>query len=171
LVDNEIFAKIQSNSQNAFLTIDARSILRSKQFSGLDAMTHQEKKQFQKIYLEEKLKKENHKTNYLTDRSFVDLAAYWHEINSETCAIKECSNYYNTCQVAVLRYDIHFYFPFGIIDFNPDSYRSSNLDYNRRIDNNILYFLSLWDIDYIVMNESNIDSRVNIVLNKILELE
>lgn len=172
LVDNEKFSKIQDSSINSFLTVDARSILSSKQFSGLDVMSSGEKKQFQEIYFEEKLKKENHKTNYLTDRSFVDLAAYWCEIDFEAFDnAKESANYCDACKVAALRYDLHFYFPLGIIDFDHDGYRSVDLDFNSRVDNNILYYLNLWDINYIVMNDGNLENRINIVLNKILELE
>lgn len=170
LLENEMFSNLIGDSKDLFLTIDARSILTSKKFSCLDNMTHNEKKHFQEIYLKEKIKKEKFKDNYLTDRSFVDLAAYWRENDPEVRTSGESGNYYKKCKLNVVRYDIHFYFPFGTIRFTPDGFRSFDLDYNKSIDKNIRYFLELWDINYVVMNELDIESRVHVVLNKMSQL-
>lgn len=168
LLDNDIFKKLITQECH-FFTVDARSILRANKFLSIDCMTINEKKQFQYMYLKKKLEQEGNQINYLTDRSFVDLAAYWYEIDIETLNSKESNDYYTQCKKAALQYDIHFYFPFDVIRFDEDGYRSTNMDYNKKIDNNILRFLNLWNINYIIINQSDINGRINIILNEIMK--
>ena len=149
-----------------FLTTDARSILDSLGFKQMDFMTKFQTKQFQEIYFQKKIKNEIDKDNIIVDRSFVDVASYW--------LIRECENNValagklieDSCKQSK-KYDLHFYFPYGIIPFEDDGYRSRNESQRKQIGEQIKKFLDEWGIKYVLLDTDDLDEKVGIVISQL----
>jgi len=152
-----------------FLTTDARYILDSLGFKQMDLMTKEQKKYFQQIYLEKKIDLESNRNNIIVDRSFVDVASYW--------LVRECDNDISLAGKLVddasrltKKYDLHFYFPYGIIPFEDDGYRSRDEEQRKQIGEQIKHFLEEWGIKYVQMNTPILSERVNMVLTQLNSL-
>lgn len=84
-------------------------------------MTREQTIHFQKIYFKRKKLIEVKEENFIVDRSFVDVASYW--------LVRECDNnleianeLINEAKILSKSYDLHFYFPYGLISFEDDGY-------------------------------------------------
>lgn len=150
-----------------FVTADARAMLRAQGHASMDAMSRQELLAFQYGYLRHKLVSEAGVDGYLTDRSFVDVAAYWLERDSFGVDEAESHQFVAQCEAAARRYDLHVYFPVGVIAFQDDGYRSRNLQFHARIDARITGLLADWGIDAMVLRSADIDERVEEVVARL----
>ncbi|MFZ0943940.1 MAG: ATP-binding protein [Syntrophobacteraceae bacterium] len=146
-----------------FITVDARSLLTSRGFQSVDRMSPHELRDFQTEYLSKKIHTEDGQDNYITDRSFVDVAAYWIERDAEGLPLSDVEPYVERCREEVKRYDTHFYFPFGIIQFESDGFRSEDLDFHTRIDLRIQKLLKEWNLRVETLNSRNLLERREIV--------
>lgn len=147
----------------SFFTTDARSLLNAMGAKQMDLMTNTETIAFQKLYFQKKRDDELGKDNFIVDRSFVDVASYW--------LIRECKNDFSLAKdlvmkskVLSMKYDIHFYFPYGIIPFKSDGYRSENEIQRKEIGSQIKIFLDEWNLRYISLDTSDLKKRVEIVM-------
>lgn len=154
-----------------FITTDARELLRQLKFQNMDAMTREQTMQFQSLYFYQKLRAEDSLDSFLTDRSFVDVTAYWICRDTYDLSITEQHRLLDPCRQEASKYDIHFYFPPGLFQFESDGYRSNNMKFHMMIDRAIRGYLNAWSIRYIVMNSSSIDKRIEMVLNEIRKAE
>ena len=148
-----------------FVKLDARQILQEKGFQSMDEMSPYELKDFQLTYLSRKIDHEYYLDNYLTDRSFIDLAAYWLE---QVCpSLPECYNhsYIEYCFQKASLYDVHFYFPYGLFNFESDGYRSENQKFHLRIDNTIQSLISKWNIETYNIDFVDLNQRSNFVID------
>ncbi|NUQ77828.1 MAG: AAA family ATPase [Polyangiaceae bacterium] len=149
-----------------FLTADARALLEELGFHSMDSMSRDQLRTFQLRYFSRKQQIEQNQDHYVTDRSFVDVAAYW--VQRDTLEIPaERNRLVLPCLGEAKKYDIHFYIPYGSIDFEPDGYRSNDLRFHQRIDRQILEFLKEWQLPYIQIQPPNHDERIKIVLDYI----
>jgi nicotinamide riboside kinase len=153
----------------AFLTTDARSILSSLGFKQMDLMTKEQTIFFQKLYFEKKQKTESNAVDFIVDRSFVDVASYWlvRDCNNDISLAKEIID--DACKFSK-KYDLHFYFPHGIIPFEDDGYRSKNEFQRKQIDEQIKLFLEEWGIKYVQLDAFDLNERVKIVINELNQL-
>lgn len=140
-----------------FITADARRILRELGHTNVDAMSIEEKRQFQFAYLERKLLLELGRTHYFTDRSFVDLASYWIEYLGGT--LSDQDEYIAQCRSAATRYDAHFYFPSALIPLQSDGYRSTDEASRTRTDVIIKEILQAWNIPAVELSILDLDTR------------
>lgn len=148
-----------------FITIDARSLLKEYGFRGLDNMSTQDRIRFQRLYLERKLLLENGEDGYLTDRSFIDVAAYWLEVDAASTEASDVGSYVECCRKAANRYDIHFYFPFGLFQFEADGYRSEQACFNERIDSRISQLIREWGIEVVNLDMKDLTARCDAVVD------
>ncbi len=105
--------------------------------------------------------------NYISDRSLVDVIAYTKYIAENS---PEFDNTILSVQEQILDFVVKnnlmgtiFYIPIEIPLFL-DGVRSSNEDFRKRIDNNILHYLKKFNIPYVKVSGSK-DERL-LILNK-----
>jgi len=169
----ELFKNDEFESYNLnFSTTDARLLLDNMGAKQMDLMTDTQRMTFQKLYFRKKKEQELEKDNFIVDRSFVDVASYW--------LVRECKNDISLANENNLliqskefstRYDIHFYFPYGIIPFEADGYRSENDKQRQEIGIQIYTFLNEWNLKYISLDTENLSERVKIVIETLQGLK
>jgi nicotinamide riboside kinase len=148
------------------VTADARALLRESGFHGMDAMTQEQTRAFQRRYFLRKRDSEAELTEFISERSFVDVAAYWMERDSND-ASTTIDNFVEECRLQSLKYDWHFYLPFGLFPFESDGYRSEDLDFHRRIDWRIRELLREWRLVTVTLDTPIHSERVATVLRTI----
>jgi len=155
-----------------FSTTDARSLLKDMGAKQMDLMTDAQRMTFQKLYFQKKQEQELNKDNFIVDRSFVDVASYW--------LIRECKNDISIAnkndlliksKAFSMKYDMHFHFPYGIIPFEADGYRSENDKQRKEIGTQIHTFLKEWKLKYISLNMVDLTKRVEIVMEALRDLK
>lgn len=150
-----------------FVTTDARAMLRERGHASMDEMSVPDLLAFQRAYLARKLELEHGRGGYVTDRSFVDVAAYWLERDSAAAEAQESQRFVAECRVAAKRYDLHVYFPPGITPFQSDGYRSENAEFHLRINDRIVALLDAWSVNPLVLNSGDIEERVEAVIARL----
>jgi hypothetical protein len=153
-----------------FITVDARRLLLSHGFQSMDRMFPNELRTFQAEYLSRKVCIEDNRDNYLTDRSFVDVAAYWIERDAGSLPLSEVEPYVTRCHREVQRYDIHFYFPFGAIKFESDGFRSEDAYFHLRIDLRIQKLLQDWKLKVVKLDAIDLIERRELVIGHLRNL-
>jgi len=148
-----------------FITVDARKLLEERGFKSMDRMITEEKIKFQAAYLEKKLVLENGRDSYFTDRSFIDVASYWLELDKTGLPASDIDSYIERCRQEVGRYDLHFYFPYGLFPFESDGYRSEQIDLHERIDSRICQFISEWGCKVMSLDVKDLGSRCDAVID------
>ena len=169
----ELFKHDEFKSYNMnFSTTDARSLLDNMGAKQMDLMTDAQRMTFQKLYFEKKKEQELEKDNFIVDRSFVDVASYWlvRECKNDISLANE-NNLLLQSKKFSMRYDMHFYFPYGIIPFEADGYRSENDNQRQEIGTQIHTFLNEWNLKHIILDTDNLFDRVKIVLETLRGLK
>jgi nicotinamide riboside kinase len=149
-----------------YLTADARKILEASGFHSMDAMTRSQLRSFQLSYFRSKQELERGQDQFITDRSFVDVAAYWVQRDAFDAPMDQ-EQLVLPCSAEARKYDIHFYFPHGLISFEQDGYRSNDLGFHERIDRQIQRFLVEWNLPYESICTANHQERVEAVLSRV----
>lgn len=152
------------------LNADARSIIRELGCRSMDIMTREQNREFQILYFKKKKKMENNLENFLVERSFVDVAAYWLIRDTYDLGIEEQDKLIFPCYEESKKYDLHIYLPFGLIPFEDDGYRPSNIEFNKEICRQTKKFLTEWNLNYIEIKTGDLEQRINIVTKEILKL-
>ena len=163
LMSSEKFKKIVSK----FIYVDGRNILKQMGCQHMDKMSREQQKKFQLEYYKKKLELEENQDNYLTDRSFVDIAAYWLVRDTYDQSSQEQNLLLKPCKNLALKYDYTFYLPTGIIDFEKDGYRPERPEFNELVDNKIRNFLKEWKINYYTIKDKSLTKRLNFILKTI----
>ena len=107
------------------------------------------------------------RTRFLVDRSFLDVAAYWLVRDAFDLPIADQSEFENQCRTLARAYDLHVHFPIGQIPFASDGYRSEDIYFHHSIAEMIETLLARWQIRFISIASSDLDSRTQQVLNAI----
>jgi nicotinamide riboside kinase len=155
---------------DTFLTTDARSLLKAMGHKSMDNMRRDELRQFQRTYLARKQEIEAGLSRYLTDRSFVDVAAYWLRRDAPGLDPEEVEPVVSACRAGAGKYDLHIYCPFGLFPFKPDGYRSDNIEYHREIGEQIASLLSDWGLKFITLDTPDHQERIARVLAEMRSL-
>lgn len=155
---------------NKIMNADARSIIRSLGCKSMDLMNRDQNREFQILYFEKKKKMENSIDSFLAERSFVDIAAYWIIRDTYDQDVKEQNKIMVPCKEESKKYDLHIYLPFELIPFEADGYRSNDMDFHRRIDNQIRNNLINWNLKFIEIKTDNLSERIDIVTKEILRI-
>ncbi|MCY1040108.1 ATP-binding protein [Corallococcus sp. bb12-1] len=150
-----------------FLTTNARGLLERMGHKSMDSMQRDELLKFQREYLAHKQQMEEGRDRYLTDRSFVDVAAYWLRRDAIELDPEQQAEVVDVCRVAARRYDLHVYCPFGVVEFTSDGYRSEDLRHHREIGEQIASFLSEWGVRSITLDTADHEDRVARVLAEV----
>ena len=118
-----------------------------------------------------KIQLERNETNYITQRSFVDSAAYWivRDAVDEPSSFKE--PFVEKCKSLTKLYDGHIFLPFGQIPLEHDGYRSNDIEQFYRVSNAIESYLQLWNIDYCHIDTGNMNDRIEQAIEYILSVE
>ncbi len=146
------------------LTVDARAILKNMGHKSMDKMTKEQLQKFQLLYLNKKILLEKGKECFLVERSFVDIAAYWIERDSIGAPSDVTNLLLEKCRNQSKKYDLHVYFPFGVIPFEEDGYRSENMESHFRVDARILQLLTQWQLEPILtLNYPELSKRLSTV--------
>ena len=138
-----------------YIGADARTLLEERALRNVDEMSKEQRIDFQLAYFERKLSLEHSHESYITDRSFVDVAAYWIEYTT-----LPNDKFVSRCRHESKRYDTHVYFPPNLIGFESDGYRSFDLDVHRRIDELIVTLLKDWSIQPVAIQKVDLDGRL-----------
>ncbi len=150
------------------IDVDARSILRSMGNKNIDMLTPAQSRVFQKRYINEKIKIEENETNYITQRSFVDAAAYWTVRDSANGDPFENKEIIQLCSSCAQRYDLHIFLPFGQIPIEDDGYRSHNIKQYEDVSKAIESYLQKWKINYLRISTGDLQERIREAKNYIL---
>lgn len=153
---------------NKLLSVNARSLLDQLGHKSMDSMGKKDFAVFQLCYFLEKRKMESGQDNYLTDRSFVDIAAYWSVKRRPYDPFEREEDLVTLCREEAKKYDLHIYLPFGLIPFQSDGYRSEKIEFNRIIDQKIMHFLESWDLERIILDSPEQSERVTKVINWVI---
>ena len=153
-----------------FLTTNARGLLERMGHKSMDRMRRDELLEFQREYLAQKQQLEVGRDRYLTDRSFVDVAAYWLRRDAIELGPEQREEVVEVCRVAARRYELHVYCPFGVVGFKSDGYRSEDLRHHQEIGEQIASFLSEWGVRFITLDTANHEERVERVLAEVRAL-
>ncbi|HLL00425.1 MAG TPA: ATP-binding protein [Myxococcaceae bacterium] len=155
---------------DSFLTTDARSLLRDMGHTSMDKMRRDELQWFQRTYLKRKQEIEAGQRRFLTDRSFVDVAAYWLRRDAMGLEASEIEPVVNACREGASKYDLHIYCPFGVFPFKPDGYRSDNVAHHQEIGEQIAELLKDWGVKFITLDTPDHSERIARVLEAIRSL-
>lgn len=166
LMDNPEFSKYAFK----FLSVDGRRLLKKLGFNHMDSMSREQLMDFQLQYFAMKIQNELCQKEFITDRSFVDVASYWIVRDTFDKSEAEQNILLIPCMAESQEYDITFYLPFGAIPFQADGYRPESFEFNSRIDNEIQLFLDKWKINYCRLDSGNLSDRVSMVLNELAKL-
>lgn len=150
-----------------YVTADARDLLEEMGHHSMDVMTKEQTLEFQRRYLERKLALEAGAHPILTERSTVDVAAYWLVRDAAGLPVGSRDEYVETCRAHAEKYDLHVYLPFGVIPFRSDGYRSENLDFHEQIGRQIKTLLDEWKLEYITLEMADMNDRVARILEHV----
>jgi hypothetical protein len=130
----------------------------------MDAMTQDDTRAFQLEYYRRKLEQEAAISDFVTDRSFVDVAAYWLERDTVGCTSVVRDQLLPPCREQSAKYTLHIYLPFGLVPFEKDGYRSENIDLHKAVDRRIAELLRSWELRVLALDTSDHVRRVELVL-------
>ena len=150
-----------------YIPTDARALLDEMGCHNIDIMSQNQLRKFQISYFNKKKKLENGEDNYITDRSFIDIAAYWAQRDAYNTSKETQNHLIIPCKEEARKYDIHIYLPFGLIKFESDGYRSENIEHHKAIDIQIKSFLEKWNLKYIILETPDIPERIRLVRDAI----
>lgn len=146
------------------LSVNARTILNEMGHKSMDKMTKAQLQKFQLLYLDRKLLLEKDKGSFLVERSFVDIAAYWIERDSTEAPNNITELLIEECKNQSKNYDLHVYFPFGVIPFEEDGYRSLDMESHYKVGARILKLLSQWNLQPVLkLNYPELSKRYSTV--------
>jgi predicted ATPase len=152
---------------NKFIYVDGRELLREMGCQSMNKMSMQQQKEYQLRYYRKKIEKEENLDNYITDRSFVDIAAYWLTRDTFDQSVQEQELLISPCKKLAMKYDYTFYLPSGSIEFEKDGYRPEDFEFNKAIDKRIKLFLDEWGIEYYKIWFKSLDERVKYIVETI----
>ena len=135
---------------------------RSKLSKKVDELTLDEKLTFQNSCFMDKKIFESNQDNYIVERSFVDLLAYRSFISPIPT-----NEEINAHIILAKQYDLHFFFPYGIISYESDGFRPTD-EYSKKVSEKIFEILNSNDIYYITLNSSSLDDRCKIIITRFL---
>ncbi|XPV70196.1 MAG: AAA family ATPase [Halarcobacter sp.] len=142
-----------------YINVDSRKIIDDLNHTNIDDLNKKEFLEFQKIWLNEKLKNEKSIEHFITDRTYIDAIAYIFNRNVDD---KELFNIYlKNMEI----YDFIFYLPIGRIPFTYDGYRSKDKESNKNVDNYILELFQKNEIKYHKVDISDFESSLEYILN------
>lgn len=146
------------------LSTDARSLLSQLGYKSMDAMEQEQTRAFQRLYFDLKWQEELAHVSFVTDRSFVDVAAYWLERDTIGCSEALRNELIEPCRLRSLEYSWHFYLPFGLVPFDSDGYRSENMAFHRAVDERIRSLLKAWNLRSVTLDTADHAERIKTVL-------
>lgn len=131
----------------------------------IDELSDVEKLDYQQKRFNDKLRFESECEDYIVERSYVDLLAYRSFI-SPYPTIDEINKHIEQAK----KYSIHFFFPHGVIPYAEDGFRPKN-EYSFTISNKIKELLKFYEIQYVTLDQINIELRCKIIENEILKIK
>jgi hypothetical protein len=145
----------------------SREIIDYFDLPGVDEMTPVQSQLFELLHFSRKLWREHSRDRFVTDRSFVDVAAIWVERDTRGMSSDLQELLTEPCRSLSGQYDFHCYFPRGVIPFVRDGVRSTNEEYHGRVDARIKSLLDAWNLPYITVTASAIADRISQVMDEI----
>lgn len=149
------------------IKVDARRIIESYGCRNIDEMTRDQLQDFEINYFAIKKTLEDSEQDYLAERSFIDIAAFWIVRDTWDLTPQVQNRLLEPCRIENMRYDLTVYLPFGLFPFEYDGYRSELLDFHKAIDKQILNFLNEWKMPFVSLYDIQIRQRVMKVMDTI----
>lgn len=147
------------------VNLDARRLIEQLGHRSMDEMNQEEARAFELIYFFRKRELEFGKQQFLTERSFVDVAAYWLGRDASP-AVRGVTEYVVAeCEARAREYDLHVLLPFGAVPFVEDGYRSADGNFHRQIDQRIRDLLSAWKLETITLRDPDLLTRVDAIVS------
>ncbi|MCK4623340.1 MAG: ATP-binding protein [Desulfuromonadales bacterium] len=126
---------------------------------------YRQRRKFQWTLLEKKTLQESSHVSYVTDRSTVDMAAYWIVRDTKGPLDTEGEKYLTKCREIASKYDFHIHLPFGAIPFVSDGQRPSSEIYNKKTCEAMKGLLEQWELPHISLTQSGREERVEEVVS------
>lgn len=155
---------------DTLITTDAQVLIEKLGYSSIDKMSADARRHFRISYFETKRRIEQGTNRYLTDRSFVDIAAYWvlHDNRDEQ---ERWSQLVAPCRQLSTMYDIHFFFPNGLVPQELGGRRSFDRQLHEDVSQKIHHFLTEWNLQYIELSSGSLAHRVQEAIDWIRRAE
>lgn len=148
------------------IKLDIRNIIDSSQINADGQGCHRNNlRAFQWAVLKEKAKNEEQVGAFITDRSTVDMAAYWIVRDTDGTLDDESDSYLIACKEIASKYDFHIHLPFGAIPFVDDGKRPTSVVFNKKICDSIKNLLIQWNLPHFSLTHSHRNQRLAEVLN------
>lgn len=93
------------------------------------------------------------------------MAAYWLERDAIGLPENEVTSFVERCRRAASRYDLHIYFPDGLIPFESDGYRSGVSDFHKRVAERIQRLLDEWGLEVVCLDMVDLATRADVVVS------
>lgn len=155
------------------INTDERQLLESMGTRDTGSMPAEQLRAFQKEFLRRKVLNESGRDDFISEHSFIDIAAYWLQRDVASLGpVYVDDQMLDVCRAHVSCYDVHLYLPFGKIPFVPDGYRSLDMTLHRNIATKIEMLLDQWGAKYWIVGAAGLEDRLNEVtkvLNEIAE--
>lgn len=145
------------------LSVDIRKILKSLTISPNELEKDSKKsRSFQWEVLKTKALIESKPINFITDRSYIDLASYW--IARTEKQDQETKEYVAECKRLSLMYDLHIFLPYGRIPFICDGFRPEGQKFQKTVADNICNLLPPINVLTVDMSD-NEQAKTTILAN------
>jgi len=157
IFNNAHIIKSQLNVRNILSEMGVRADGRNN--------NQQKRRRFQWELLEKKISLESNLGSFITDRSTVDMAAYWIVRDTVGGIDTEDEKYMKECHTYALKYDVHIHLPFGKIPFTNDGKRPTDKAYNEKSCRTIKELLQEWELPHISLEKTDPIERVTEVID------
>jgi hypothetical protein len=152
---------------DALIPERARTLLENCGYVSFDEMSREELRDLQRQLFTLKLEEESRINRYLVDRSFVDMAATWIERDTFDQPKNAQDELVIPCRREAKKYTLQFYLPAQSLAFEHDQVRESDISLHRRIDTRIRQYLEEWQLQYVFIQSTTLEMRVNEVCSEL----
>lgn len=155
LADDAEVARIIPN----FLDEGTRELLLETGKESFAALDQEELQAFQRRFFAWKRDREASLSNFMVDRSFVDVAAVWRERDTLEEPEATRDELLVPCRALAEQYTLHILVPpFG--NFVDDGVREPGAELHERISRRIVEYLADWRLDTVTLRAATVEARV-----------
>lgn len=146
------------------LGVDARALLQEFAVSNVDQLDAAQYARFQVSYIIRKSWIERDHAAFVTERSFLDCASYWHSKVAPFADPRITEFVRDYCIESARKFDLHVFCPTGLLPVKLDGWRSVDMAHHRDVDALLRKFLSECCIRHVTLDALDIDWRIDRVM-------
>lgn len=151
----------------ARLSVDGREMLEVLAQRSVDGAVPELRVAFQLLYVGAKIQLERQSSSFLVDRSFGDVLAYWRVHCEHVVSGSLNQRISRFCLDRVQLYDIHLFFPVGLVPFEPDGYRNTEVEYHLHFESVLLDVYREAGVDPVAVPAGSIHRRADWVVDRL----